>query len=72
MNLDSEELQKIMSVEAENRKLKSLFKNCVFYISREVPIEIFGLAILSCGGVFGDESDNSPFKHVYNIKLYFI
>ena len=70
MNLQSEELQKIMSIEAENKKLKNLFKNCVFYISREVPIEIFGLAILSSGGVYGDESDNTPFKIVKFFKIY--
>jgi len=51
-----------MEIDEENKKLKSLFKNCVFFISREIPNEIFGLTILSSGGVYGDESDNSPFK----------
>jgi hypothetical protein len=71
LNLDSVELQKIMANEEETRRLKNLFKNSVFFISREVPNEILGLAILSCGGVYGDESDNSSFK-IVKIKTYFI
>jgi hypothetical protein len=56
-----------MELEEENKLLKSLFKNYVFYLSREIPNEIFGLAILSCGGVYGDENENSPIKMVNNI-----
>jgi pescadillo protein len=59
--LDSEEMKKIKQREEESKILKSLFKNCVFYLSREVPNEIFGLAILSSGGLYGDESDNTAF-----------
>jgi pescadillo protein len=62
LNLQSEELQKILSIEEENKKLKNLFKNCVFFIGREIPNEIFSFAVTSCGGVYGDESDNSPFN----------
>ncbi len=52
-----------MSLEEENKKQKSLFKNCVFFISREIQSEIFGLAIMSAGGLFGDESEYSPFLY---------
>ena len=55
-------MKSIIEREKENNILKNLFKNCVFYISREVPVEIFGLAILSSGGIFGDESDNTSFS----------
>jgi len=33
-----------------------------FFLSREIPNEIFGLAILSAGGVYGDESESTPFR----------
>lgn len=62
LNLKSEELEKILAIEEENKKLRNLFKNCVFFISREVPNELFAFAITSCGGIYGDESENSPFK----------
>jgi pescadillo protein len=55
-------LSKIIAAEEENRKIKSLFKNLVFFISREIQSEIFGLAIMSAGGLYGDETDNSPFE----------
>jgi len=61
LNCDSEELKKIFEEEKTNKKLKSLFKNFVFYFSREIPKEIFGLAVLNSGGLFGDDSDNSSF-----------
>jgi pescadillo protein len=54
-------MKKIKQREEESKTLTGLFKNCVFYLSREVPNEIFGLAILSSGGLFGDESDNTAF-----------
>jgi pescadillo protein len=60
--MDSEEMKKIKQREEESKILKNLFKGFVFYISREVPNEVFGLAILSCGGLFGDESDNTAFE----------
>ena len=53
-----------MEIENQNKILKNLFKNCVFFISREVPSELFGLAIMSSGGVYGDDSDNSPIAYV--------
>ena len=57
-------MKKILELENQNKIVKSLFKNCVFFISREVPSEIFGLAIMSSGGVYGDDSDNSPIAYV--------
>ena len=44
------------------KKLKNLFKGLIFFLGREVPIEIFETVIASCGGLFGDESENSAFK----------
>jgi len=38
-----------------------LFKNCVFFIGRENPTELLSLIILSGGGIYGDDSDNSSF-----------
>jgi hypothetical protein len=69
-------MKKILEAENQNKVIKNLFKNCVFYISREVPSEMFGLAIMSSGGIYGDDSENSPIQHVIKIikikKLYFI
>lgn len=64
VNLDSDEIKKILQREEESKTLKNLFKNCVFYISREVPNEIFAFAISSCGGLYGDESENTAFQMV--------
>jgi hypothetical protein len=68
VNMESEEMKKIMEIENQNKIVKNLFKNCVFYISREVPSELFGLAIMSSGGVFGDDSENSPIPYVSSLK----
>ena len=57
-------MKRILEVENQNKILKNLFKNCVFYISREVPSEIFGLAIMSAGGIYGDDTENTPIQHV--------
>jgi len=57
-------MKKILEIENQNKILKNLFKNCVFFISREVPSELFGLAIMSSGGVYGEDSDNSPISYV--------
>ena len=69
-------MKKILEAENQNKVIKNLFKKCVFYISREVPSEMFGLAIMSSGGIYGDDSENSPIQHVIKIikikKLYFI
>ena len=59
--IQSEELEKIKKKSERVNKLKSLFKNLVFFISREVPKEIFELAISSMGGLYGDDSDNSAY-----------
>jgi len=66
INCESKEMNKIIEVEEEDNKRKSLFKNLVFYISREVPNELVALVITSCGGLYGDENENSAFK--YNDK----
>ena len=62
INIQSEEWKKISKKEEENKKLKNLFKNYIFYIGREIPREIFEMIISSCGGLYGDDSDNSPFN----------
>jgi len=72
VNLESEEMKKILELENQNKIIKNLFKNCVFYISREVPSELFGLAIMSAGGVYGDESENSPIQHDDPIITHYI
>jgi len=66
LNCDSKEIEKIQQQEDESKELKNLFKNCIFFISREVPKEVFAMVILSCGGVYGDDSENSSFQ--YNDK----
>ena len=58
---NSEEMKRIKEKNERMTKIKNLFKPYVFYISREVPRDIFGLVILSCGGVYGDNSDESSF-----------
>jgi len=62
VNVESKEWQKISKNEENQKKLKNLFKGLIFYLGREVPIEIFETVISSCGGLFGDESENSAFK----------
>lgn len=60
--LESEELKKMEKKMNQVNILKQLFKPYVFFIGREIPKEIFGLAILSCGGLYGDDSDESAFE----------
>lgn len=62
VNVESKEWNKITKKEENEKKLKTLFKGLIFYLGREVPIEIFETVIASCGGLFGDESENSAFK----------
>ena len=62
VNVESKEWKKISNNEENEKKLKNLFNGLVFYLGREVPIEIFETVISSCGGLFGDESENSAFK----------
>lgn len=64
LNCESKEIQDIQKQDEESKLLKGLFKNCVFFISREVPKEIFALAIQACGGLFGDDSEISSFQYV--------
>jgi pescadillo protein len=60
--IDSKEKQEMEKKKERIESLKRLFKPFVFYISREVPREIFSLAIVSCGGVYGDESEESSYQ----------
>ena len=62
INVQSKEWNKIAKKEENEKKLKTLFKGLIFYLGREVPTEIFETVISSCGGLFGDESENSAFK----------
>ena len=62
INISSKEWNKISKITEEDKKLKNLFKNLIFYISREVPLEIFATVISSCGGLYGDSTENSAFN----------
>lgn len=62
VNVDSDEWKKIMKKHDDQQRIKTLFENLVFYISREVPKEIFAMVIANCGGTFADDSDNSAYK----------
>ena len=62
INIKSEEWNKISKKEEENKKLKNLFKNYIFFIGREIQKEIFEMIILSCGGLYGDDTENSSFN----------
>jgi pescadillo protein len=62
VNVQSEQWKQIIAKEEEHKKLKELFKNFVFYVSREVPREVFEMIITSCGGLYGDDADNSTIK----------
>ena len=62
INIESKEWTKINKLTEENKKLKNLFKNLIFFISREVPLEIFATVISSCGGIYGDSTENSAFN----------
>ena len=62
INIESKEWTKISKITEESKKLKNLFKNIIFFISREVPLEIFATVISSCGGIYGDSTENSAFN----------
>ena len=62
INIESKEWAKISKITEESKKLKNLFKNIIFFISREVPLEIFATVISSCGGIYGDSTENSAFN----------
>ena len=62
INIKSEEWNKISKKEEEDKKLKNLFKNYIFFIGREIQKEIFEMIILSCGGLYGDDTENSSFN----------
>jgi len=64
LNCESNEMKNIYQKDHESNVLRNLFKNCVFFISREIPKEIFAMVILSCGGLYGDDSENSSFQYV--------
>jgi pescadillo protein len=63
IDCQSAEMKAILEKEKQGNKLKNLFNGFVFWINREVPKEVFSLAVLSCGGLFGDESDGSAFDY---------
>ena len=60
--IESEEMKKIKKREEESNRAKQLFRPYVFFISREVPKEIFQLVIASAGGMYGDDSEESSFQ----------
>ena len=60
-------MNKITKITEENKKLKNLFKNLIFFILGEVPIEIFETMISSCGGLYGNSSDISAFMKMINV-----
>ena len=62
ININSEEWKKIKEKEEEKHKLHSLFNGLIFYVGREVPREICEMIIGSCGGMFGDDSEESAFN----------
>ena len=62
VNIESKEWKKISNIDENEKKLKNLFKGLIFYISREVPLEIFETVIGSCGGLYGDSTENSAFQ----------
>ena len=62
INIESKEWNKISKITEEDKKLQNLFKNLILYISREVPLEIFATVISSCGGLYGDSTENSAFN----------
>ena len=62
INIKSKEYSKIQKNIENTENLKNLFKNLIFYINREVPKEIFETVISSCGGLYGDDSENSAFN----------
>jgi len=66
LNCDSKEMRSIYQQDEESKTLKNLFKNNVFFISREIPKEIFATVIMSCGGIYGDDSESSALQ--YNDK----
>ncbi|CAF1491906.1 unnamed protein product, partial [Didymodactylos carnosus] len=47
---DKEANEERQKKEEETKQIQSLFKNCKFFISREVPREMFAFVIRACGG----------------------
>jgi pescadillo protein len=66
LDCESKEMQDIHKQDEDSRILKNLFKNCVFFVSREVPKEVFEMVIASCGGLYGDDSETSSFQYVFD------
>jgi hypothetical protein len=64
LNCESKEMESIYKQDEDSKLIKNLFRNCVFFISREVPKEIFEMVIISCGGLYGDDSETSAFQYV--------
>ncbi|ANQ08357.1 Pescadillo-like protein [Plasmodium coatneyi] len=55
-------------IDEQNDTLKDLFKNQVYYIHTDMPLEILSLIILSCGGAVGWNSPYSPY-HLGDDKI---
>ncbi|EUD65542.1 hypothetical protein C922_04048 [Plasmodium inui San Antonio 1] len=49
-------------IDEQNDTLKELFKNQVYYIHTEMPLDILSIIILSCGGSIGWNSPYSPYE----------
>ncbi|GAB66361.1 pescadillo N-terminus domain containing protein, partial [Plasmodium cynomolgi strain B] len=50
------------NIDEQNDTLKDLFKNQVYYIHTDMPLDILSLIILSCGGSIGWNSPYSPYQ----------
>ncbi|CAA9988103.1 pescadillo-like protein [Plasmodium knowlesi strain H] len=50
------------NIDEENDTLKDLFKNQVYYIHTDMPLDILSLIILSSGGAIGWNSPYSPYQ----------
>ncbi|KJP85445.1 hypothetical protein AK88_04918 [Plasmodium fragile] len=62
-NQREEEIEEIKhNIDEENDTLKELFKNQIYYIHTDMPLDILSLIILSCGGSIGWNSPYSPYQ----------
>jgi pescadillo protein len=59
---DTPEMKEIGKKEELSRKQRDLFKNLTFYFNREAPIYSLQYLVLSFGGVFGHDGENSKFN----------
>ncbi|KMZ80536.1 pescadillo domain-containing protein [Plasmodium vivax India VII] len=59
---ESEDEEIKHNIDEQNDTLKDLFKNQVYYIHTDMPLDILSLIILSCGGAIGWNSPYSPYQ----------